>query len=93
MVESVNDVLSTVRDAAKGATARNKIPSPLSKDEIHELRVLKKLLKPFAILTDQLQSENVTSSLVIMGFIHAVQGMFLSSLCPLEIFFSFNFRL
>ena len=73
MVTAVNTVLSSARTEAKGAK-KDSVPSTLSAEDVVELRIIKKLLKPFAVLTDKLQGDYVTSPLVILGCIHALTG-------------------
>ena len=52
---------------------KNKIPLVLEEGEISSLRVILTLLEPFADFTDDLQGDGVTSSLVLIGLIHAVE--------------------
>jgi hypothetical protein len=78
MASSINSVLSDakVEKAALKQKGAN-MPASLSLGEIETLRFIVRILKPFAIYTDQLQADGITASTVILGLVTAVRGNFL----------------
>ncbi len=53
---------------------KSKIPEPLSDDDLDGLVHVTNLLKPLAELTDRLQGDGVTSSLVIPCLVQTIIG-------------------
>jgi hypothetical protein len=69
MAEQINIIL---KEAQKESTGKKKVPNILSDEECAAFKLILQLLSPLASLTDELQSDNITSSLAIFGFIDAV---------------------
>jgi hypothetical protein len=70
IVESINNVL---REAKLVQALKKNVPQALSENDVACMKVVLKLLEPMAQLTDDLQADSVTSSLVIVGVINAIQ--------------------
>ncbi|OXA47250.1 Zinc finger BED domain-containing protein RICESLEEPER 1 [Folsomia candida] len=52
---------------------KGKVPGNFTDDDVITLKTIMELLEPFAELTDKFQGDGVTSSLVILGTIHALK--------------------
>jgi hypothetical protein len=61
--------------AASDKKKASKVPKPLAQEEIDIIRLIVRYLQPFAIYTDQLQGDRVTSSTVILGLLTAMKGV------------------
>lgn len=70
MSTAVNDVL---KEAAL-TNKKLKAPSPLEPYEITTMTKLCELLRPLCTLTNELQADEVTSSLVILGVTNAYKS-------------------
>jgi len=66
-------VLALARRAAKGKK-KLKVPQDITEEDTWNISFLSLVLEPFAELTDDLQADGVTSSLVILGFLNAVKS-------------------
>ena len=72
MIECINKIL---KKAARSKAGKNdKIPSKILENEEFAMEVIVKLLEPCAALTDCLQGDYVTSSLVLPGLVSAIEG-------------------
>jgi len=71
VAHKVNEV---IREAKKTAKKQEKIPHPLSEEDLCIIRILCSLLEPWATLTDDWQADGVTSSIVLVGLLDAFKG-------------------
>lgn len=72
MISSINQILKEAK--AEKKSGKGKIPKCITKEMEEMMFEILKLLQPFANLTDALQGDDVTSSLVIPGLLDAVKG-------------------
>ncbi|XP_035713793.1 uncharacterized protein LOC118438118 [Folsomia candida] len=71
MISSINQILKEAK--AEKKSGKGKIPKCITKEMEEMMFEILKLLQPFANLTDALQGDDVTSSLVIPGLLDAVK--------------------
>lgn len=71
-MSQLNEILE---EAKKEKTSNKSLPRPFTEQEILDLRTLFEILEPVAVFTDELQADGVTSSLVLIGFVHCVNGI------------------
>lgn len=74
MKDAVNEVLLEAKEYQRISNGRTKIPGSLKDDDINSLKVIRDLLQPLAELTDDFQSDGVSSSLAIIGVINGLRG-------------------
>jgi hypothetical protein len=59
-------------------SARTKrVPNPITCDEQRDMELLLQILEPVASLTDELQADTVTASLVIIGVMDCITRRFI----------------
>ena len=75
MIPAINRILKEAKADRKSGKA--KIPKGITKEMEERMLEILNLLQPFADLTDALQGDDVTSSLVIPGVLDAVKGCLL----------------
>lgn len=74
MKDATNDVLLEAKEYQRSTNGRTKIPVSLRDDDISSLKVIRDMLQPLAELTDNFQSDGVSSSMAIIGIINAIRG-------------------
>jgi len=72
MVNAINSVLKEAKQSASTCKKKDNVPAALRDGEVSALRVILALLEPLATLTDDLQADGITSSLVIIGVINSI---------------------
>lgn len=76
MKEAINNVLALAKETQRLSSGKKvKLPTPLSNEDIEIISFVCELLEPLAELTDELQSDGITSSLAIIGVVNALRGM------------------
>lgn len=70
-MSEINDLLN---EAKLDNTCKRTVPSGLSTENKELLRTLVTILQPMADWTDSLQSDGITSSLVIVGLLSALHS-------------------
>jgi hypothetical protein len=75
MLMSVNDCLNEAKKTSAGVQ-KKRIPETFTDGEISAISSLVLILEPFADLTDDLQADTVTSSVIILGLLNAIKGNF-----------------
>ncbi len=74
MKDAINSVLIEAKEYQRSTHGRTKVPIPLKDDDIGCLKVIRDLLQPLSELTDDFQSDGVSSSMAIIGVINALRG-------------------
>lgn len=62
------------KDHQRKNGGKSKIPAQFTDEEVSQLKNIRSLLESLANLTNDFQSDGVSSSLVIIGVIDAMQG-------------------
>lgn len=79
-MDSINSTLKNARAAATTIRKKSTVPATITEAEANTMKIILKILQPFAELTDDLQGDGVTSSLLIIGLVDAIDSMWATSI-------------
>lgn len=72
--DNIGNVLLTAALESKDPRRHVNIPVGFTANELQSIDVIIQIMEPFADLTDEMQSDDVTSCVVLVGLLNAVQS-------------------